>query len=62
MYSIPLGYDNKAMSPLQKFYDFENLKQDNSLKITFFARPIHLPIHILTIFYLFIQRGFRTIS
>lgn len=62
MYSIPVGYNNKVMSPSQKFYDFESLKLDNSLKITFFARPIPLLIHILTIFYLFIQRGFRTIS
>lgn len=60
MYSIPVGYNNKVMSPSLKFYDFESLKLDK--KITFFARSIHLPIHILTIFYLFIQRGFRTVS
>lgn len=28
MYSIPVGYNNKVMSPSLKFYDFESLKLD----------------------------------
>lgn len=31
MYSIPVGYNNKVMSPSLKFYDFESLKLDKKL-------------------------------